>query len=137
MSARKAIAGFLGWLIVGFLVIAVATIYGFDYFEGTLGGRMDNLLFSAASYTGVAFAITVGFAAVLAWRGEIKTSFRGLLIAAAVACGLVHTFAIVAPLIDRGSWHLNLLYLALYSAIVGAVVAAGLVWVTRIRRYAA
>jgi hypothetical protein len=140
MSACKAIAVFLGWLIVAFFGLSVVTIYGFDYFEGALGGRADNLLLSVVAYAATALAITAGFAAVLLWRRPVDQSCQGmrLLIAAVVACGLVHVFALAGPFLDHfRSWQLNLGLFALYSVLVGAVIAVGLIRFTKDQRYAA
>jgi hypothetical protein len=140
MSARKAVAVFLGWLIVAFFVVALITIYGFNYFESALGGQADNLFLSMAFYAALALAITAGFAGFLMLRRSNRQSFQGvrLLIAAAIACGLFHGIALAGPLFDYvGSWELRLAIVAAYSVIVGALVAAGLIRSTKVSTYAA
>jgi hypothetical protein len=140
MSARTATAVFLGWLIVAFFIVSVVTIYGFDYFEGALGGRVDNLFLNMALYVGLALVITVGFAVVLIWCSSSRQFFQGtrLLIAAAIACGLAHTVALVGPLFEHlGSWQVRLGVIAVYGTLVGAVIAGGLLRFARGERNAA
>jgi len=140
MSATKATAVFLAWLIVAFLCVSLVTIYGFDYYEGALGSREDNVLLSAVINTVIALVITAGFAAFLYFRRSSRRVFQTwhLAIAAVVACGLAHLLVLAGPYLERfGSWQLNLGLLGLYSVIVGAVTAAGMMRLAKGRPYAA
>jgi hypothetical protein len=140
VNARGASAVFFGWLVVSFFVVSVVTIYGFDYFEGALGSRADNLMLSVVLYTGVALAITAGCAAVLVWGSSSESSFRvlHLAIAAAIACALDSALGLVGPLLDYlGSWEAKLVAVLVYSALVGVVVGVGLLRFSKATPHAA
>jgi hypothetical protein len=140
MSATKATAVFLVWLIVAFLCVSLVTIYGFDYYEGALGSREDNVLLSAVITTAIALVITAGFAAFVYFRRSSPRVFQTLhlAIAAIVACGLVHLLVFAGPYLERfGSWQLNLGLLGLYSVVVGALTAAGMMRLAKGGQYAA
>jgi len=120
--------------------VSIVTIYVFDYFEGAVGGRADNLFLSVVLNAGLAVVITAGFAAVLRYGVPDKHTFRGshLLIAAAIACGLFHASALASSLFDYlASWQARLAVLLLYSALVGAVIGGGMLKLSNNARHAA
>jgi hypothetical protein len=98
-------------------------------------------MLSALVNTVIAFVITTGFWGVGRFRRSNAFSVRGshLLLAAAVACGLLHAIALAGPFFSKqwASWQLNLAVVALYSVLVGAVTAFVLILVTKRGQHAA
>jgi len=141
MSAARASAVFLTWLALAFICVSLVTIYGFDYYEGALGSRLDNVMLGAVVNTLIAFVITMGFWTTLRFRGPGHLPFHAmhLLAAAAIACALLHLAALAGPFVSKqfGSWELNLGLLAVYSFLVGAFTALALMRITNSRQHAA
>jgi hypothetical protein len=140
MGTAKASTVFLAGFVAAFVLVSLITIYGFDYYEGALGSRLDNALLSAVLGTAVALVVTTGFATVLRLRGRGHPPYHllELLIAAAVACGLVHALPLAGEFMDRvGSWQIRLGIFVIYSVIAGVLTAVGMIRVKMSREHAA
>jgi hypothetical protein len=140
MSAPKTIGAFFGWLIAGLLCVSVANVYALGRFEAVIGTRLDNLLISAFFDALIALLVTVGFAVVLLRRGrQVSFPILHLLAAGAAATGLIYVFTLTGLWLSARfeSWQLNVAAFALYSVIVGALIATLLLRLSRTRRHAA
>jgi hypothetical protein len=141
MSAPKTIGAFFGWLTAALFCVSFTRIYAFGRFEGSLGSQLDNLLLSAFFDMLIALLVTAGFAAAMLRRRGFRLSFPGLRLplASAVACGLVYAFTFTGLFLSARfeSWELNVSLFALYSVLVGAVIAIGLMRLTKARENAA
>jgi len=141
MSAVKTIGGFFGWLTATLFCVSVVEIYVFGRFGAAIGTRFDNLMISAFFDALVSLVVTVGFAgAVLHRRGrQISFPAAHLLTAGVIAGALVYLFTLMGLWLSARfeSWQLNLIFFALYSVIVGVLIARALVRLSRARQHAA
>ena len=117
---------FAAALYVAFLCGIVVEIFVIGHFEGAIGSRFDNLLYSAAVAIPISLSVTLGYGAVLAYRRRVHGVFglnsRWVAGSGLVACAFVYAYGFVMWSLPD-SWHISVAAAVVYFVVLGAIIA--------------
>ena len=131
---------FASVLYVAFLCGVVVEVFVIGHFEGAIGSRFDNLLYSAIFAIPISLSVALGYGAVLAYRRRGRSAFgvagRWVVGSALVACALVYAYGLVVSSLPD-SLQLGVAASAVYCVALGAAIAFGIVVIPQAQANAA
>ena len=138
-----AVSSFTAALWAALTCVSFIQIYAFDYFEGAIGSRIDNLILNTFLNVGVSLLVALGLGVVLVWRRASRVPTRyvqfWLPASATIACGVIYAFGLAGSKFSAfyESWQINLGLVAVFCVVVGVLVASTLVRSLRVKGCAA